>query len=63
MKENINMIAEIDLSEDAVYIVKNGKSTKVSAKEHGQDVIIWKNGQVLDVDRSQRMRIEGQEVI
>ncbi len=56
-------VAEIDLGESAVYIVKNGKPTKVSAKEHGQDIIIWKNGEVLDVDRSQRLRIEGQEVI
>lgn len=56
-------IAQINLDENAVYIVKQGRLTKVGAKEHGQDVIIWKNGQVLDVDRSQRMRIEGQEVI
>ena len=54
---------EISLSENAVYVVKKGKLTKVSAKEFGQDVIVWKNGEVLDVDRSQRMRIDGQEVI
>ena len=57
------MKAEIDLRENALYIVKNGVLTKVTPKEHGQDIIIWKNGQVLDVDRSERMRIEGQEVI
>lgn len=55
--------AEVDLQEDALYIVKDGSLTKVSKKEHGQDLIIWKNGQVLDIDRSQRVRIEGQEVI
>lgn len=55
--------ATIDLNEDAVYIVKNGQKTKIQAKTHGQDIIIWKNGQVLDVDRSERLRIEGQEVI
>ena len=59
MKEKV----EIMLNENAVYIVKNGKLTKVTAKEYGQDIIIWKNGQVLDIDRSQRMRIDGQEVI
>jgi len=48
---------------NAVYIVKEGVWTEVSAKEHGQDLIVWKNGQVLDVDRSQRLRIDGQEVI
>ncbi|MHC8517005.1 hypothetical protein [Sporosarcina sp. ITBMC105] len=61
MREKLG--AMVDLSENAVYIVKRGKLTKISKKEHGQDVIIWKNGEVLDVDRSQRMRIEGQEVI
>lgn len=54
---------EVSLEENAVYVVKKGRLTKVTAKEHGQDVIIWKNGEVLDVDRSQRMRIDGQEVI
>lgn len=54
---------EVSLSENAVYVIKRGKMTKISAKEHGQDLIVWKNGEVLDVDRSQRLRIEGQEVI
>lgn len=53
----------IDLRECAAYIVKKLRLTKISAKEHGEDLIVWKNGEVLDVDRSQRMRIEGQEVI
>lgn len=53
----------VDLTENAVYIVKRGKLTKISSKEHGQDLIIWKNGEVLDVDRNHRVRIEGQEVI
>lgn len=59
----VRKIAEIDLRENAVYVVKKGKLTKVTAKEFGQDVIVWKNGEVLDVDRSQRLRIDGQEVI
>ena len=54
---------EIDLRENALYIVKNGALTKVTPKQFGQDVIIWKNGQVLDIDRSERLRIEGQDVI
>jgi len=56
-------LALIDLRENAVYIVKNENLTKVRAKEYGQDVIIWKNGEVLDIDRSQRVRLNGQEVI
>ncbi|MBW8350763.1 DUF3954 domain-containing protein [Bacillus sp. IITD106] len=55
--------AVIDLLEDAVYIVKNGQKTKVSPKDFGQDIIFWKNGQVLDIDRNERIRVEGQEVI
>jgi hypothetical protein len=55
--------AKVSLLENAVYIVKDGQLTKVTAKEFGQDVIIWKNGKVLDIDRSQRLRIQGQEVI
>ena len=57
------MKAEINLLENAVYIVKDGQLTKVTAKEYGEDLIVWKNGKVLDIDRSQRLRIEGQEVI
>ncbi|MEK3996703.1 DUF3954 domain-containing protein [Psychrobacillus sp. FSL K6-2365] len=58
-----DMVVEIDLMENALYIVKEGRITKVSPKKHGQDIVIWKNGQVLDVDRSERIRLEGQEVI
>ncbi|MEK4247120.1 DUF3954 domain-containing protein [Psychrobacillus sp. FSL K6-2684] len=57
------MVAEVNLMENALYIVKEGRLTKVSPKEHGQDIVIWKNGQVLDVDRSERIRLNGQEVI
>lgn len=57
------MKAEIDLTETAVYIVQKGKKIKVTPKEHGKDVIIWKNGLVLDIERHERKRIEGQEVI
>lgn len=57
------MNASIDLNENAVYVVKNGKLTKITAKEYGQDVLIWKNGQVLDIDRNERVRIDGQEII
>ncbi len=54
---------EICLKENALYIVKKGKLTKVTAKEYGKDIIIWKNGEVLDIDRSQRLRVDGQSVI
>jgi hypothetical protein len=53
MKEKV----EIPLDENAVYIVKNGKLTKVTAMAYGEDKIIWKNGQVLDFIRSERVRV------
>ena len=52
-----NMVAEISLTENSLYIVKDGKITKVEAIEYGEDKIIWKNGVVLDVVRSKRMRV------
>lgn len=57
------MKEKIDLTEDAIYIIQNGKKTKVTPKMHGEDTIIWKNGKVLDIDRSERVRIEGQKII
>jgi hypothetical protein len=58
-----NMIAEIDLMENAVYVVKDGQVIKISPKQYGEDTIIWKDGKALDVVRSQRHRLTGQEVI
>ena len=55
--------ATVDLREDAVYIIQDGQKTKIKAKQFGTDTIIWKNGKVLDVERSERTRIQGQEVI
>lgn len=49
--------AMIDLSENSLYIVKNGKLTKIEPIDFGEDKIIWKNGQVLDFIRSERKRI------
>ena len=61
--EDIKTTAEIDLIENAMYVVKDGSLTKVTAKQYGQDLIIWKDGSVLDIDRSERVRIQGQEII
>lgn len=49
--------AEIDLTENAVYVVKNGKITKISAMDFGEHRIIWKNGEVLDIIKSERVRV------
>lgn len=57
------MKAEIDLHENALYIIQDGRKIKVTPKLYGEDLIIWKDGKVLDVDRRERLRIEEQEVI
>ena len=53
----------IDLKETAIYIVQDGRITKVSPKQYGTDEIIWRDGRVIDVVRSHRERLNGQEVI
>jgi len=60
---SFKMTAEIDLMENAAYVVIDGQLTKVTPKSHGEDTIIWKNGKVLDVIRSERHRLNGQAVI
>lgn len=46
------------MQQDGIYIVQEGKTTYLKPTEHGQDVFIWKNGQVLDVERTDRTRIK-----
>ncbi|AJH77166.1 MULTISPECIES: DUF3954 domain-containing protein [Heyndrickxia] len=58
-----NMTTEIDLMETAVYIVQDGQLTKVTPKSFGQDILIWQNGKVFDIERIDRMRLIGQDVI
>lgn len=52
-------IVEIPLTENALFIVKDGKLTKIEAPKtgFGEYQVIWKDGKVLDVIRSERMRI------
>lgn len=58
-----NMTTEIDLMETAVYIVQDGQVTKVTPKPYGQDILIWQNGKVFDIERIDRKRLIGQDVI
>ncbi|WP_154661532.1 DUF3954 domain-containing protein [Bacillus ndiopicus] len=48
----------INTSENGVYIVQDGTITALSPKPFGQDTIIWQNGQVLDIERAERIRIK-----
>jgi len=58
-----DMEAKVDLSENAMHIVVDGQITKVTPKDFGTDEIIWKDGKVQDVIRSQRLRLNRQEEI
>lgn len=54
---------KINLQEEAVYIVKDGQATKIAPMSHGEDRIVWNKGTVLDVVRSQRIRLGNVEEI
>ena len=43
---------------DGLYIIQDGQVTPMTPKPFGQDTIIWQNGQVLDVERTERIRIK-----
>ena len=49
---------QISRLKDGVYIIQEGKVTTLEPKPHGQDIIFWKNSQVLDVERAERIRIK-----
>ena len=49
--------AEIDLKENAIHIVQNGESTKLPFMNFGEYRIIFKNGKLLDVVKSERVRV------
>ena len=49
---------KINTSENGVYIVQDGIITPLKPKPFGQDTIVWHNGQVLDVERAERIRIK-----
>ena len=50
---------ELSNTENAMFIVKDGEMTKIEAPKtgFGEYRVIWKDGKVLDVIRSERMRI------
>ena len=59
---NDPMVHEIDLKENAVYIVKAGSITQLLPMEHGTDEIIW-NKSNMDVVRTHRVRLNGDKII
>lgn len=64
MKINQEMMTiEISLMENAAYVVIDGQITKITPKPFGEDTIVWQNGKVLDVIRSERHRLIGQNAI
>lgn len=60
LKSANNKTAEIDLSQDKLYIVKNGRLIAVDppGTGYGEQTAIWKDGKVLDVINTERIRIQ-----
>lgn len=59
IKENTKRIDDlVKMLDDGVYIIQNGCITTLQPKPFGQDTLLWKNGEVLDVERSERIRIK-----
>lgn len=58
--QNAEVLAneQIIISDNGVYIVQDGTITPLKPKPFGQDTIIWHNGQVLDVERTERIRLK-----
>lgn len=54
---------EISSKENAMYLVCDGKVTKVRAKDFGSTEVTWKDGKWLDVIQHERQRNCGQDVI
>ncbi|WP_432702458.1 DUF3954 domain-containing protein [Lysinibacillus sphaericus] len=46
------------MQQDGIYVVQDGNIIRFEPQIHGQDIFIWKNGQVLDVERTQRIRVK-----
>lgn len=52
------MVRKAEVEKDTVIIEVNGVRTEIKAKEFGEDSLVWKNWKVLDVVRSERVRIK-----
>lgn len=51
------IIAQLNLDEDGVYIIQNGKIIDVLfPKDFGQDIINWQHGKVFEVCENHRRR-------
>ncbi|WP_158233896.1 hypothetical protein [Sporosarcina sp. P34] len=45
--------------EDEVVLEINGERFPMSAKEFGEDCLVWKNWRLLDIVKSERIRVQG----
>lgn len=52
-----------DPKENGVYILENGKLTRITPLAFGEVEIIYQNGKVFDVKRSETIRYRGQDMI
>ncbi|OMC86914.1 hypothetical protein BK128_09620 [Viridibacillus sp. FSL H7-0596] len=58
-----DMIAEIDLHENGLYVVSDGLLTKVVPKSFGEDTITWQNNKVFEIKRTEKIRLNGQDMV
>ncbi|MEK4025804.1 hypothetical protein [Sporosarcina sp. FSL W7-1283] len=44
---------------DIVFLEVNGERIPLYAKDHGEDCLVWKHGRLLDIVKSERIRVRG----
>lgn len=44
--------------EDGVYIIQKGIVTSVPRLNFGQDILSWRNGEVFDIERTEKLRVK-----
>ncbi|WP_169911207.1 DUF3954 domain-containing protein [Evansella clarkii] len=57
--EQKKRIVEIDITENCIYVVKNGTLTKIKCPDsgHGDYTVTWKDHRMMDVVKKERIRI------
>lgn len=63
LQTDTDMIAEINLTENGMYVVSEGQLTKVISKPFGEDIIVWQNNKVFEIKRTEKIRLNGQHMV
>lgn len=59
LSNNQKIYNEIDSTANCILVIKDGQLTKIAPPQtgFGEYTVIWKDGKVLDVIKSERVRI------